>query len=151
MMRLFVAFLMMFMSVVAHADVSAGDVAGNASDILETVTSVIVVILYIAAMGVFVSACMKYRIHRQNPQQIPLSTPITELVLAIVLAALPTVSRMTNEHLFNITPALIQSSASPQAPQGVAPAPAYPVHPQQQPQPSPYQYTPPQYQQAPQQ
>lgn len=137
----------------AGANVSAGQVAGNTSDILETVTSIIVAVLYIAAMGVFISATMKYRIHRQNPQQIPLSTPITELILAIVLAALPTVSKMTNQHLFNVTPNLIQSQQTPHAPSGAI-VPVQPGQPQQpyqpyQPQPSqvPGGYQPPAYSQ----
>jgi hypothetical protein len=123
--RLLLSFILAMITSAAMADVSAGQVAGNASDILETVTSIVVVILYVAAMGVFVSACMKYRIHRQNPQQIPLSTPVTELVLALVLAALPTVSRMTNEHLFKQEPNLIQSQQTPQGAAGIAPRQIY--------------------------
>jgi heme/copper-type cytochrome/quinol oxidase subunit 2 len=109
---------------VSHATPSAGSVAANTNEVLETITGIITVILYVAAMGVFVSACMKYRLHRQNPQQIPLSTPITELVLAIVLAGLPTVSKMTNEHLFQTESKLIQSQQTPSGPRGIAPRPA---------------------------
>lgn len=137
MKRILLVCIAMLLACAAIAEPTAGAVASNANEVLETVVSIIVVILYVAAMGVFVSACMKYRLHRQNPQQIPLSTPITEFVLAAVLAALPTVSRMTNEHLFKEEPQLIRSQASPQGPSGVVPRPVY-----QQPQ-QPYQ--PPQY------
>lgn len=133
-----------FSAFAAGADVSAGQVASNTSDILETVTDIIVAVLYIAAMGVFVSATMKYRIHRQNPQQVPLSTPVTEFILAIVLAALPTVSKMTNGHLFQDTPSLIQSQATPHGPSGAI-APVSPGQPQQPAQPA-QPYVPPQYQ-----
>lgn len=157
MRKVFFVLLMSIFALVAQADVSAGDVASNTSDILETVTSIIMVILYVAAMGVFVSACMKYRIHRQNPQQIPLSTPVTELVLAIVLAALPTVSKMTNEHLFQDQQVnLIQEQRTPQGAGGIKPAQVYQqqVAPQQHQYPQPaqpgqpvqQQYQPPQYQ-----
>lgn len=140
MKRILIGFWAVFYSFVALAVPSAGNVASNTSEFLETITSIIVVILYVAAMGVFVSACMKYRLHRQNPQQVPLSTPVTEFVLATVLAALPTVSKMTNEHLFKEEATnLIQQQATPQAPAGIAPKPIYqPQQYQQQPQ-APYQ------------
>lgn len=125
MIRLLFGFFLALLSSHALADISAGGVASNASDILETVTGIITVIFYVAAMGVFVSASMKYRIHRQNPQQIPLSTPVTELVLAIVLAALPTVSKMANDHLFVQQPNLIQSQQTPQGASGILPRRTY--------------------------
>ncbi len=114
----------------------AGTVATNTNEILDNIIAIIMAILYIAAIGVFVSATMKYRIHRQNPQQIPLSTPLTELVLAIVLAAIPTVSKITNGELFSSKP----QAQMPQAPVYIAPArPVVPAQPAQ-----PYQpYHPP--------
>jgi predicted branched-subunit amino acid permease len=111
----------------------AGMVATNASGILENIIAIIMAILYIAAMAVFISATMKYRIHRQNPQQIPLSTPLTELVLAIVLAAIPTVTKITNGELFSSD----TQQEMPQAPVYLAPVrpivPAQPVQPYQPP------------------
>lgn len=97
----------------------AGMVASNANTIIDSVTDIVMVILYIAAMVVMVSATMKYRIHRQNPQQIPLSTPITELILAIVLAAIPTVTRITDGELFSSD----SEEKMPQAPVYIAPRP----------------------------
>lgn len=144
MKRILIGFLTTFYSLLAIAVPSAGAIATNTSDALEVITSIIVVILYVAAMGVFVSACMKYRLHRQNPQQVPLSTPITEFVLATVLAALPTVSKMTNEHLFKEEPTnLIQRQATPHAPAGIAPKPINQPRQYQQPTQQPQQ---PQYQ-----
>lgn len=133
---LFVLFASMIARV-AIAVPSAGNVASNTNEFLEIIVGIIVVILYVAALAVFVSACMKYRLHRQNPQQVPLSTPLTELVLAIVLGALPTVSQMTNDHLFKSESKLIQSQKTPRGPSGVVPAQRY-QQPQQQRQQQPY-------------
>jgi heme/copper-type cytochrome/quinol oxidase subunit 2 len=124
MMRALITLTLLILSFSGFADGNAGDVASNTNTILDNVIGIITVILYIAALGVFVSATMKYRIHRQNPQQIPLSTPLTELVLAIVLAALPTVSKMSNQHLTQM-----QSPPPPPAPAlyrgGIVTPPAY--------------------------
>ena len=128
MRRLFLGMTLCLIAVTSSA-ADAGTVASNASDILDNIIAIIMAILYIAAMGVFISATMKYRIHRQNPQQIPLSTPLTELILAIVLAAIPTVSKITNGQLFSSTP----QAQMPQAPVYIAPVrpvvPAQPVQP----------------------
>lgn len=91
---------------------SIGDAAGNLHDITGMIGGIVEVIMYVAGVAVFVSAAMKYRLHKQNPQQVHISTPITELVLAIVLVLIPIVTRYGNELVFSDTP---PSSSQPVA------------------------------------
>lgn len=100
---LFLIFMCLFFSEFAQA-VGIGSAAGNIHDITTTVASIVEVIMYVAGVGVFVSATMKYRLHRQNPQQVHISTPITELVLAIVLVLVPVVARYGNDFVFEDKP-----------------------------------------------
>lgn len=97
---LFVACLFPSLLWAAGAQVGFGTAASNVSEVLKGISGIIEAVLYIAACVLFISAAMKYRIHRQNPQQVPIATPITEVVLAVVLACLPMVTRYANDHLF---------------------------------------------------
>lgn len=119
--RLMITFFLAGLASNAFAVASVGQAAGNVNHVLLGIATILQSIVYIAAIGLFTSAAMKYRIHRQNPQQIPLSTPITELVLAIVLAGLPWASKLANEHLFKEQPNLIQQQRTPHGPSGAPP------------------------------
>lgn len=92
-----------------------GLAASNMHDITAMIGSIVEVIMYVAGVAVFVSACLKYRIHRQNPQQVHISTPITELVLAIVLILIPFVTRYGNDFVFEKSPAQVMAPARPAA------------------------------------
>lgn len=102
---LFTICLMIFSSLALAAgsgyNTSLGGAANNVNEILLGVSSIIIAVIYIAGAAVLCSAAMKYRIHRQNPQQVHISTVITEIVLGIILLGLPTVTKMANEHLFS--------------------------------------------------
>ena len=87
----------------AYCTGSIGDVASNISSSLGSVSGLISAICYITGMGFGLSAIMKYKGHRDNPQQIPLSTPVTETVLALALIFLPIVARMSGSTMFGTT------------------------------------------------
>lgn len=99
----FIIFMALFFTEFATA-AGIGSAAGNMYGITAMIGSIVEVIMYVAGVGVFVSATMKYRLHRQNPQQVHISTPITELVLAIVLISVPLVARYGNELVLEKTP-----------------------------------------------
>jgi formate hydrogenlyase subunit 3/multisubunit Na+/H+ antiporter MnhD subunit len=84
----------------AGSSTTIGQAARNVNEILMGLTGIIEAVFYIAGAAVLCSAAMKYRIHRQTPQQVPISTVITEVVLAIVLLLVPTVTKLANDHLF---------------------------------------------------
>lgn len=100
---IFLMFMCLFFTEFAQA-VGIGGAAGNMHDITTMVAGIVEVIMYVSGIGVFVSATMKYRLHRQNPQQVHISTPITELVLAIVLIMVPIVARYGNDFVFEDKP-----------------------------------------------
>jgi len=94
-MRLFMLFILVISPTIAMAtDIMIGPAAQNALGVVNGVSELVAAVLYIAATVMFVSAILKLRIHRQNPQQVPIATPITEFVLAIILGALPYVTEM---------------------------------------------------------
>ncbi len=97
---IFSLFSVSAMAAGAGYNTSIGDAARNVNQVLMGVSDILEAIIYIAGVAVLCSSAMKYRIHRQNPQQIPISTVITELVLGIVLLCLPTATKYANEHLF---------------------------------------------------
>lgn len=99
----FMIFMCLFFTEFAQA-VGIGTAAGNMHDVTKMVAGIVEVIMYVAGVGVFVSSVMKYRLHRQNPQQVHISTPITELVLAIVLVLVPIIARYGNDFVFQDTP-----------------------------------------------
>lgn len=125
MKKIATALLLLMAAFTLHAanQTTVGGAASNVNSVLFMVAGLIEAILYIAAVAMFVSAAMKYRIHRQNPQQIPISTPITELVLAIILGCLPYVSKMANEHLFTDNSNPGKAAKAPKGPSGSAPVP----------------------------
>jgi intracellular multiplication protein IcmD len=84
----------------AYAVGSIGDVAGNISLSLSSVSGLVSVICYITGMAFGMSAIMKYKTHRDNPQQMPLSTPVTETVLSLALIFLPLVAKMSGSTMF---------------------------------------------------
>lgn len=103
--KLFFTTALLFVSGTALAagagyNTSLGQAAGNVNVILKNLSGIIEAVFYIAGAAVMVSAAMKFRIHRQTPQQVPISTVITEVVLSIILLCVPTVTKYANQHLF---------------------------------------------------
>ncbi|MGA2654761.1 MAG: hypothetical protein ABSF18_02130 [Gammaproteobacteria bacterium] len=86
-----------------------GIAATNLNSVIAFIYDILDVILFIGAAILGMSGLLKYRLHRQNPQQVPLSTPVTELSLAGVLIILAVLVQMsasnktvTNPNLPNI-------------------------------------------------
>jgi uncharacterized membrane protein len=89
------------------ADITIGPAAQNALGVVTGVTELVSAVLYIAATVMFVSAILKLRIHRQNPQQVPIATPITEFVLAIILGALPYITELATHTFVQKPPSVL--------------------------------------------
>ncbi len=96
-----------------------GVAASNINEIIAFVYSIIDVILYIIAAILGMSSIMKYRLHRRNPQQVPLSTPVTELAISLVFVIIAaTVQYSTSYETVanpNLPPAYIAPGAQPAA------------------------------------
>jgi len=67
---------------------------------LNYVGHLISVVAYVAGTGLAVSALMKFKAHKDNPTQEPISKPITLLLLAGSLLFLPTVMNIAANTLF---------------------------------------------------
>lgn len=81
-----------------NASNDLGLAANNLNSVVAFIYGVLDVILYTGAAIMGVSGLLKYRLHRQNPQQVPLSTPVTELSLACVFILLAFLVQLSASH-----------------------------------------------------
>lgn len=68
-----------------------GEIAGNITGSMRGVSVLGEAIAFVAGFFMGLGALFKFKAYRDNPQQTPLGTPITWLVIAILLIALPSV------------------------------------------------------------
>ena len=80
--------LLFFLPVAQAQNIS--DVAGNLISTISNVDQLLVAIAYIVGIGYALSAIIKFKNHKENPQQVPLSMPVIELCVALSLIFLPT-------------------------------------------------------------
>jgi hypothetical protein len=111
-----------------------GLAASNINGIIAFVYNIVDVILYIGAAILGMSGLLKYRLHRQNPQQVPLSTPVTELAIAGVLVLLAFLVQLSTSYEAVENPRLPNTSVTTTTP-APQPAPTPQQKPQQRPQP----------------
>lgn len=77
----------------------ASNVSGNLSDIAKLITAA----AYVAGFGFAVGAIVKFKAHKDNPTQIPLSQPIAFLFVGAALIFIPAVFKTTGVTLFGGT------------------------------------------------
>lgn len=66
----------------------ATTVTGNFSDLAQLVTTA----SYVAGTAFAAAQILKFKTHKENPNQIPLGTPIAMLAVAAALLFIPTVT-----------------------------------------------------------
>jgi len=71
------------------ADNSLGDIAGTVTDSMSNVAKLITATSYVAGVGFAMMGMLKFKAHKDNPTQVPLSQPIVLLVIAAGLVFLP--------------------------------------------------------------
>lgn len=105
-----------------------GIAANSVNGIIAFVYDIIDVILYAGAAIMGMSGLLKYRLHRRNPQQVPLSTPVTELAIAGVLILLAVLAQLSTSHktVKNSNLPNVTVSAPPVPAQRPTPQNAYP-------------------------
>ena len=84
----------------AYANISLGDVSNNALGVASGLAHIIDAGMYVLGLGFAVGALLKYKHHRDNPSQIPLSTPCTLAAVAAALIFLPIITAATGDTLF---------------------------------------------------
>lgn len=68
---------------------SLGDVAATVRSSLQNVAALITAVSYVAGIGFAMMGLLKLKSHKDNPTQVPLSQPITLLIISAGLVFLP--------------------------------------------------------------
>jgi len=79
---------------------SVGGVADNVIQSLGSLAKLITATAYIAGMGFAIGAVLKFKAHKDNPQQIPVGTPIALIFIAAALIFLPAIISTTGITIF---------------------------------------------------
>lgn len=86
--------------VFAEEGQSLGKVAENVTQSLSGVGKLIVAASYVAGVGFALMGMMKFKAHKDNPQQVPLSQPIVLLAIAAGLVFIPSLVTTGGSTLF---------------------------------------------------
>jgi intracellular multiplication protein IcmD len=78
-----------------------GTVAATVTQSFSNLARLITGAAYIAGLGFALSALLKFKQHKDNPQQIPIGTPIALLFIGAALVFLPTILGVANQTLFS--------------------------------------------------
>ena len=102
----FLSYSLLLSIVVVSSAQAAGDSSGIASVANQVKTSfgavaqLITAGAYIAGMGFGVGAIMKFKAHKDNPQQIPVGTPVALLFISAALLFMPSIFSVAGGTLF---------------------------------------------------
>ena len=99
-----VAMLPLFVSSWAFAVTSdskgVGGVAANVVSTFANLAKLITAGSFVAGMGFAIGAILKFKAHKDNPQQIPVGTPIALVFIAAALIFLPQIFTTAGHTLF---------------------------------------------------
>jgi len=76
---------------------SIGEIADNLMAPTAIITKMVLVACYIIGATLVFAALAQYKIHRQSPKLVPLSTPIALLILGVVSLLIPYATNMFGE------------------------------------------------------
>lgn len=92
---------MLFANVAYAADdQDIGSVADNLKSTFTSLAEMITAASYIAGLGFAIGAILKFKAHKDNPQQIPVGTPIALMFVAAALIFLPSMFEVAGNTLF---------------------------------------------------
>ncbi len=77
-----------------------GKVAANITGTMTNVAKLITAASYVAGVGFALMGMLKFKAHKDNPQQVPLSQPIVLLAIAAGLVFLPSLITTTGATVF---------------------------------------------------
>ncbi len=89
-----------FMSSAFAESENLGSVAQNITTNMKDVAELITAAAYVAGLGFAVAAILKFKAHKDNPQQIPVGTPIALLFIAAALIFLPSLLGVSGQTVF---------------------------------------------------
>lgn len=93
------------LSVTAFADAGSstggiGGIANNITGSFEAIGKLMIGVAYLAGIGFAIAGIFKFKQHKDNPQQIPIGTPIALMVIAVALVFLPGFFAPAGETIF---------------------------------------------------
>lgn len=62
-----------------------GTIANNVTGSFESFGKLMIAVAYVAGFGFVIFGVLKFKQHKDNPQQVPLGTPITMVMIGAVL------------------------------------------------------------------
>jgi intracellular multiplication protein IcmD len=77
-----------------------GQIAATVTTSFGQLAQLITAGAYIAGMGFALGSILKFKQHKDNPQQIPIGTPIALLFIAAALIFLPTIFNIAGQTVF---------------------------------------------------
>ena len=84
----------------ADGNVSLGDIALNIMKSFKNLGQLMLAVAYLSGFGFVISSIFKFKQHKDNPTQIPVSTPLALLMVGIVLIFLPGIIRPSGVTIF---------------------------------------------------
>ena len=87
--KISIAACLLMYSSFAMAEVSLGGISTSLMGPMAVLTKVILFISMICGIGFFLGSLIQYKYHRENPQQVRLSTPIVLFLLSLILIGFP--------------------------------------------------------------
>lgn len=89
-----------FSSTAYASSMDIGDVAQQVTSTFAQFAQLITAASYIAGLGFAVAAILKFKAHKDNPQQITVGTPIALMFVAAALIFLPSMFQVAGQTLF---------------------------------------------------
>ena len=80
----------------SSTDMDLGAIATNITGNFSALTQLITACSYIAGLGFAIGAIMKFKMHKDNPTQVPIGTPISLIFIAAALLFLPSILNVTS-------------------------------------------------------
>ena len=85
----------------SYSDLTIGDLANNIRKNLSAVVTLAIVVAYMAGVFFFISGIIKFKAHKDNPTQVPLSAPVVMILIAACLLYFPTLIEVSGKTVFN--------------------------------------------------
>lgn len=98
---IFAGLALCFGAEAAFAVSGIGSIATNVTGNFGAITRLITGASYVAGFAFAVGAVVKFKAHKDNPTQIPISQPIALLFVGAALIFIPAVFKTTGATLFN--------------------------------------------------
>jgi len=82
------------------ADKTVGDIATEVTGSFQGIGKLIIAAAYVAGFSLVLAAIFKFKQHKDNPQQVPMGTPIALLAIGVVLVFLPSLFAPAGQTVF---------------------------------------------------